>query len=237
MKPKSKMNDKPQAEINTVLYAVAPTPKLSTDSNALACVSESSGIAIGATSKPVSVLFVTSDSVYKKLGVDCWDIERDARNWPGGNPIVAHPPCRAWGQLSHMAKPRPDEKHLAIFSINQIRQWGGVLEHPRASKLWPTMKLPKPGEVDSFGGFTLCVNQSWWGHRAEKKTLLYICGFDKSNLPNIPIRFDRIDYTVTSSIRKSSGRRAKGRLCSKENMSTPIEFAEWLIEVANRCNK
>ena len=33
-------------------------------------------------------------------GFDCWDIERNALNWPGGNPIVAHPPCRAWGQLS-----------------------------------------------------------------------------------------------------------------------------------------
>ena len=31
MKPKSKMNTKPQAEINTVLAAVTPTPKLSTD--------------------------------------------------------------------------------------------------------------------------------------------------------------------------------------------------------------
>lgn len=37
MKPKSKMNTEPQAEINTVLYAVAPTPKLSTDLKALVC--------------------------------------------------------------------------------------------------------------------------------------------------------------------------------------------------------
>lgn len=56
----------------------------------------------------VSVLYTRSDSVYKTLGVDCWDMERDARLFPGGNPIVAHPPCRAWGQLSHMAKPRPE---------------------------------------------------------------------------------------------------------------------------------
>jgi hypothetical protein len=185
--------------------------------------------------KLVSVLFVRSDSVYKTLGVDCWDIERDARKWPGGNPIVAHPPCRAWGQLSHMAKPRPDEKELAIFAINMIRQHGGVLEHPRASKLWPHMNLPKGDQIDEFGGFSICVNQSWWGHLAQKKTMLYICGIKRSEMPAVPIRFDRIDFTVTSSIRKNSGRRLKGRLTTKHNEGTPIEFAKWLIELADKC--
>lgn len=37
MKNKITMNDKPQAEINTVLAAGAPTPKLSTDLKALIC--------------------------------------------------------------------------------------------------------------------------------------------------------------------------------------------------------
>lgn len=37
MKHKSKMNTKTQAEINTVLAAGAPTPKLSTDLKALVC--------------------------------------------------------------------------------------------------------------------------------------------------------------------------------------------------------
>jgi hypothetical protein len=135
-----------------------------------------------------------------------------------------------------MAKPRPDEKELAIYSINKIREVGGVLEHPRASKLWPTMSLPKPGEIDEFGGFSLCVNQHWWGHKAEKKTMLYICGIDKKDLPFIPINFDRIDFTVTSSIRKSSGR-LKGRLGKKDNEGTPINFAKFLIGIASKCNK
>lgn len=51
MKPKSKMNTKPQAEINTVLYAVAPTPKLSTDAIALDGAVVSRGNGIGATSE------------------------------------------------------------------------------------------------------------------------------------------------------------------------------------------
>ena len=95
----------------------------------------------------ISALFVRKDSIYKTLGLDCWDIDRDGRRWPGGNPCIAHPPCRAWGQLSHMANPREGEKDLAIFAVNRIRMYGGVLEHPRASRLWPCLNLPVGDEV------------------------------------------------------------------------------------------
>ncbi len=48
----------------------------------------------------VSVLFARSDSIYKTLdGCDVWDIERNALSWPGGNPVVAHPPCQRWGKF------------------------------------------------------------------------------------------------------------------------------------------
>ncbi len=183
----------------------------------------------------ISVLYTRADSIYKQLGVDCWDMERDARKWPGGNPIVAHPPCRAWGQLSHFAKPRPDEKELAISAVKQIRKYGGVLEHPRASKLWKEMNLPMPGEVDEYGGYSICVNQSWWGHKAEKKTLLYIVGCKIGGLPPIPISFNAIEYTVGSKKKKKSGRRTKKEITKKEREATPVEFAKWLIEVANKC--
>lgn len=67
-----------------------------------------------ASCSPVAVLYARADSNYKAMeNVDVWDAERDARNWPGGCPVVAHPPCRAWSALAHMAKPRPDEKDLA----------------------------------------------------------------------------------------------------------------------------
>lgn len=145
----------------------------------------------------ISVLFCRKDSIYKELVDDCWDIERDARLWPGGNPLIAHPPCRAWGQLAHFANPRLDEKELAVFSILKIREHGGVLEHPRASKLWAHMKLPLPGTIDEYGGFSLCVNQSWWGHKAEKNTMLYICGISINKLPEIPLNFDSIQYVVS----------------------------------------
>jgi hypothetical protein len=188
-------------------------------------------------SAKVSVLFVRKDSIYKRLGVDCWDIERDATKWQGGNAIIAHPPCRAWGQLAHFAKPRAGEKELAIWSIEQIRKFGGVLEHPRASKLWEELNLPVGNETDEFGGYTICVNQSWWGHKAEKKSLLYICGVPRNLLPVIPINFDAIEYTVASRIKKKTGRRVKKEITKKEREATPVEFAKWLIQVAALCNK
>jgi len=53
----------------------------------------------------VAVLFARADSHYKALpGVDVWDEARDARKWPGGAPLVAHPPCRLWAKLRQFAK-------------------------------------------------------------------------------------------------------------------------------------
>ena len=182
----------------------------------------------------VSALFVRKDSIYKELGVDCWDMERNALNWPGGNPVIAHPPCRAWGQLSHMAKPRIGEKELAFFAIDMIRKYGGVVEHPRASRLWPEY-LPTPGQVDKFGGYSISVDQFCWGHKAKKSTLLYIVGCPIRELPAMPMRFDAIQYTVSSKIKKKSGRRILKEIPKSEREKTPIDFAKWLIEVASRC--
>ena len=180
----------------------------------------------------VSALFVRSDSIYKNLGVDCWDIERNALNWPGGNPIIAHPPCRSWGQLSHFAKPLPGEKELAFFAIENIRKYGGVLEHPRASRLWPDY-LPVPGLIDEYGGYSISVDQFWWGHKAKKSTLLYVVGCPISKLPVMPIRFDAIEYVVSRSANSKRG--LKKEISKKEREATPIDFAKWLIDLAKRC--
>ena len=113
--------------------------------------------------RQVAVLFARADSIYKTLpGCDVWDIDRDARKWPGGAPIVGHPPCRAWGGLRHMAKPRPDEKALATWCVDQIRKWGGCLNILRAPHFGLSMGFLSPmsviGGVDSqllrlsFGG-------------------------------------------------------------------------------------
>jgi hypothetical protein len=43
----------------------------------------------------VTVLFVRAQSIYKLLPrCDCYDRRRDARQFAGNAPVVAHPPCR-----------------------------------------------------------------------------------------------------------------------------------------------
>lgn len=203
-----------------------------------------SGTPIGASTKGrmVAALFVRADSVYKTMpGVDAWDIERDARKWPGGCPVVAHPPCRAWGRLRHFAKPRPDEKDLARWSVQMVRRWGGVLEHPASSQLWPDQGLPEPGRLDQYGGWTLPIYQHWWGHRAQKATLLYIVGCRPADLPAMPMRIDEPTCVIRFDQRRPDGTHIrKGdadwrpRLGSAEREHTPPELAAWLVELARR---
>lgn len=169
---------------------------------------------------------------------DVYDIDRDARTWPGGSPAVAHPPCRAWGRLSHMAKPRPDEKDLARFAVAMIRQFGGVLEHPNASRLWDDQNLPIPGSRDEFGGFTLPIFQQWFGHRAEKSTLLYVVGCEPGDVPNIPIVLGAATHVVSTGSTNHIKFGANGwrpAISHKEREQTPPELARWLVELARRC--
>lgn len=183
-----------------------------------------------------AVLFARRDSVYKTLAADVWDADRDALKWPGGAPIVAHPPCRAWGSLWYFAKPRPGEKELALWSVDKIREFGGVLEHPAASKLWAEKPLPEPGERDQFGGFTLPVLQWWFGHRAAKATRLYICGCEPWDVPEIPFRIGEPEFVVSPSSGKRKGMPGwKPQIRTPEREATPPAFAKWLLELARRC--
>lgn len=184
----------------------------------------------------VSVLFARADSVYKTLpGVDVWDAERDALTWPGGTTVVAHPPCRAWASLRHCAKPEPGEREYAPWSVAQIRRWGGVLEHPVRSLLWPEHWLPEPGAKDAHGGWTLIVDQHWWGHRARKRTRLYICGIEPGDVPSMPIQLG--DPTHTVGLWSGRDRqRCRPSIGKREFEATPPEFARWLVDLARRCS-
>jgi hypothetical protein len=166
-------------------------------------------------------------------GVDVFDADRDARTWAGGVPVVAHPPCRAWGRLRTFAKPRPDEKALAFFAIAQVRAFGGVLEHPAGSTLWQAAGLPMPGRGrDAFGGWTLGINQSDFGHRAEKATMLYIVGLDHEQLPPMP-RLSLAYATHCIETRAKRGTVAwRPSVTKAEREHTPAPLAAWLVEVA-----
>ena len=187
----------------------------------------------------VAVLFARHDSVYKTLpNVDVYDADRDARTYRGHLPVIAHPPCRAWGSLRHFAKPRCGERKLAIWSVILVRRLGGVIEHPAASRLWPTCHLPEPGERDAHGGWTLVVDQDWWGHRAEKRTRLYIVGCEPGDIPPMPIKLEEPPCVVSPWAGLRSGMQGyRPQLRKAEREHTPLSFAEWLIELARRCRK
>ncbi len=187
----------------------------------------------------VAVLFARADSNYKTMPqCDVWGIERDARRFAGGTAVIAHPPCRAWGRLRAFARPRPDEKDLAFFAVRQVREWGGVLEHPAHSTLWPAAGLPVPGQRDEFGGWTLPIVQGWWGHRAEKATWLYIVGVEPGEIPEIPLVLGEASHVVSSSRGIRKGDRGWRPECSKaEREHTPPQLAAWLVELASRCAK
>ena len=177
------------------------------------------------------VLCTRPDSVYRELGADCYDIERDARTYRGELPVVAHPPCRAWASLRHHAKPRVGEKELALFCVDTVRRVGGVLEHPSLSTLWQAAALPRGLETDPFGGHTLIVDQFWFGHRARKRTALYIVGVCRTRIPRIPLALGEAPCTV--GLWSGRDRRtARPSIAKAEFEATPRNFAAWLLELA-----
>jgi len=194
--------------------------------------------------KTVAVLFARADSIYKTLpGVDVWDVARDARTWPGGCPVVAHPPCRTWGTLAHLFSHPAGERDLAPWALAQVRANGGVLEHPRKSRLWPEFSLPWPGEGrDEFGGWTLPIDQNWWGHRARKATFLYIVGCDPWDVPEMPIVLGETTHVISQNRTLPGGRRLRKGMpgwrpdvSEAEQEHTPVALALWLVELARRC--
>lgn len=189
-------------------------------------------------SKPesiVAVLFARHDSNYRAIpGVDVWDAERDARNWPGGGPCVAHPPCRAWGRLRQFAKPMPGEKEMAVWAVQAVRRWGGALEHPYGSSLWGYCNLPVPGDRDQWGGWTLPILQWWFGHKAEKATWIYIVGCDPCMVPSYPVRLGEPTHVIRTRRRDKTGVKW---VSHAEREHTPPKMAEWMVELARRCSK
>jgi hypothetical protein len=170
----------------------------------------------------VAILFARATSEYKRIpGCDVFDLARDAHTFDGNAPVVAHPPCRAWGRLRHLAKPRADERELGIFAVEMVRRCGGVLEHPVHSTLWEAAGLPAPGTRDAFGGWTLPIYQGHFGHRAPKATWLYIKGCEPRDLPAIPF-----DLVLPEGRVENMGR--------AEREATPPQLAAYLVEIAKR---
>jgi hypothetical protein len=152
----------------------------------------------------ITALCVNQNSIYKTIeGIDAWDLERDAYNFDGLNPIIAHPPCQQWSRLKAFAKVNPKEKDLAIFCLEKINRNGGILEHPAGSTFFKYAGI-KP---------TISIDQHWFGFPARKRTYLYFVGCKPLSFP---LNFDLSRSKVQL-------------LHSSKRSDTTIFFAKWLI--------
>lgn len=199
----------------------------------------------------VAALFVEQGGPYFGLPeVDPWDELRDARQYPGPLPVVAHPPCKRWGRYwggGPSAKVRRilgDDGGCFAAALFAVRTWGGVIEHPEASHAWPWFGLTRPprlgsgwSEPDRYGGRSCAVTQGRYGHRARKLTWLYAV---------VP-RYPALDWSDCSGVRVDAGfhsseerrtARAQGappapRLSASERILTPIPFRDLLLSLVS----
>jgi len=167
---------------------------------------------------PPAALYVLPETIYRQLGLDCWDIHRDARNYPGPGPVVAHPPCGHWGHYSKVC--RLPGKDCGPIAVDQVRAFGGVLEHPRRSHLFTHCNCPNvPRQFDLWGGQVIDCEQYAYGHHAKKPTRLYIVGLARPALLPPPHFFERL------------APRPLVNLSRHQRQTTPLAFAlalRWL---------
>lgn len=142
-----------------------------------------------------------------------------------------------------------DDGGCFAAALSAVRRFGGVLERPEASHAWRWFGLVPPPRTggwhaaDLLGGWTCCVEQGHYGHRARKATWLYACGMPGSALPELTwgpcrARTRCVWRTATTAGRSAWLPAAPGRdqafkrLSARQRMLTPPAFAELLLGIA-----
>ena len=201
----------------------------------------------------VAALFVVTNGIYFGLpNVDPWDLRRDARGYKGPHPVVAHPPCERWGRYwsggpsARVRRKLGDDNGCFAAALAAVRLYGGVLEHPEGSHAWRHFHLNTPpyggGWVvaDWEGGWTCCVEQGHYGHRARKATWLYANGVELPSLRwgSAPGDFVRLDegFHSIEERKRAIKTGACQRLSKNQRAATPVEFRNLLIEIASNNN-
>lgn len=199
--------------------------------------------------RPVAALYVESGGPYCGVdGVDPWTERRDARQYFGPDPVVAHPPCKRWGRYwgggPSVKVPRRmgDDGGCFASALYAVRLFGGVLEHPEASHAWRWHGLRRPprggGWVDAGDGLgvTCCVEQGHYGHRARKATWLYAARVVVPELTWGASQGDRFDEGFHSPQERRAARQAgqapRKRLSAAERLHTPAPFRDLLVSIA-----
>ena len=86
------------------------------------------------------------------------------------------------------------------------------------------------------------ISQHWFGHKAEKQTLLYIVGCEPADVPPIPLRLGKPEYVICQNRTLPGGRRLRKGMpgwrptvSPAEREHTPPALASWLVELAAKC--
>ena len=198
----------------------------------------------------IAALYVEPSGAYYGLpDVDPWDVTRDARQYRGPWPVVAHPPCERWGRFWHGSPRKPHQFRLGhdggCFSaaLAAVRAYGGVLEHPADSHAWGWFGLKKPPRsggwvaADGHGGFTCYVEQGFYGHVARKPTWLYArvndlpelrWGRGEQRLDPKMVELHGYEYARRKGIVSMVGGKHKKAIRN----ATPAEFRDLLLSIA-----
>jgi len=204
------------------------------------------------TTATIAALYVLDPGPYTDLpGVDPWPESRDARLYPGPHPVVAHPPCARWGRYwsggpsAKVRRKLGDDGGCFAAAIAAVRRWGGVIEHPEASHAWRVHGINAPPRKGGWvraalwdEGWTCCVEQGHYGHRARKATWLYVCGVPRERLPELrwgpsaaKVRLD-VGYHTAEERRRATKTGVCQRLSRRQRELSPEPFCDVLIGIA-----
>lgn len=188
----------------------------------------------------IAALYVEALGVYYGLpGVEPWGLpERDAREYNGPWPVVAHPPCSRWVNFAALNFKRYGGEHnrpgndggCFAAAPEAVRRWGGVLEHPASSNAWPHHGIPRPSGLcwqRTLDGEWVCeVWQSAYRHKARKRTWLLYVG------DHAPPTLDWTAKPGTHQVGHFD--RIKPQLHGKSASRTPIPFRDALLALARQ---
>ena len=197
----------------------------------------------------IAALYVETGGAYFGLpNVDPWDAARDARQYAGPWPVVAHPPCKRWGRYwsggpsAKVRRKLGDDDGCFEAALASVRKFGGVIEHPEASHAWLHHGLNKPPRfggwvtADWLGGWTCCVEQGHYGHRGRKATWLYAIACTLPTLirgPSSGVRLDAGFHTSADRrVARGLGILPVKRMAKNERLKTPPAFRDLLIAIA-----
>lgn len=201
----------------------------------------------------IAALFVEGppNGVYCGLpGVDPWPESRDARLYSGPYPVVCHSPCARWGRYWNGGPSAREPRRLGddggcfAAALRAVRRWGGVLEHPEASHAWRKFGLMAPPRDGGWirarlddQGWTCCVEQGHYGHKARKVTWLYAVDVELTSLiwgrSEGKLRLDDGFHSKEERRRiQRLGQLRHPRMPRRECAATPPEFRDLLLAMA-----